>query len=62
MEITRDMLEELCLKYPQHEAAKVVGERGATPPNLHSAAGRVPAATACRRLAPVCTSLSQTGA
>lgn len=26
VKITREMLEELCLKYPQHEAAKVVGK------------------------------------
>ena len=46
VEITRDMLEELCLKYPQHEAAKVVGERRATPPSLQFAAGPLPAAAA----------------
>lgn len=25
VQITREMLDELCLKYPQHEAAKIVG-------------------------------------
>lgn len=42
MTITRELLDELCLKYPQHKAAKIVGKTS----ERQRECGEIPAAVA----------------